>query len=283
MKKTLHTGRLVAELRHIIGKSQSRFATMVGVSIHTIISVENGRIHLSKKLVRRILTATGAVLPNRAKDKILTLTGTIFTKKSFEGWLFMFRNFETVAKGRFDEVKYWIELAFRAAAKPGAAGNRNRLPLVFMSLVDWLDETHKNFKLGPEIDEILENETRHVQRDCEFVGTLKVDDSQAKEFAAVIGMDYKEFKKELDKHRDSDLIMLKYECFRAWNPWSRFPRNFRKGRPKTPKLMQKPKYWFKRLPNEFVVEHDQPITTREIAKLENVKRIPHRRARPARN
>src|ERR1035441_8280186 len=61
MKRTKNPGQLVAKLRKVIGKSQTQFAAMIGVSKHTIISVENGRIkQLSKDLARRIQIATGA-------------------------------------------------------------------------------------------------------------------------------------------------------------------------------------------------------------------------------
>ena len=60
MKTRKDSGRLVAQIRKIIGKSQSQFAALVGVSKHTIISVENGRNELSKNLTRRIYIATGA-------------------------------------------------------------------------------------------------------------------------------------------------------------------------------------------------------------------------------
>src|SRR5664279_3551381 len=64
MNTRKHSGRLVAQLRKTIGKSQAQFAAMIGVSKHTIISVENARNKLSKKLARRIQMATGAEILN---------------------------------------------------------------------------------------------------------------------------------------------------------------------------------------------------------------------------
>ena len=266
MKTNLKQGRMVAELRKIIGKSQSQFAAMLGVSKDTIISVENGRNQLSKKLEARIFYATGASF--RETEGFDGLKG--YTREEFDKFReYVFQTDEETARDSFDKVKFWIEIVLRAAGQPGLAGNRDRLPAVCFSLAEWLNEARVNFKLGPEIDKLLEEESRFIQRDCEYVGVLKVDDEQAREFAETIGVDYKDFKKELSQHRDSDLVMVKYECFRAWSPWS----NNRTGKPKTPKLMQKPKYWFKRLPDAFVVNHGRPITASELAKLDSVKRV----------
>jgi DNA-binding XRE family transcriptional regulator len=62
MKSTKGAGHLVSELRKVIGKSQTQFAAMIGMSKDTVISVENERNRLSRNLAKRIEIATGADL-----------------------------------------------------------------------------------------------------------------------------------------------------------------------------------------------------------------------------
>ncbi len=262
MKSDMKRGRLVAELRKIIGKSQSQFAAMLGVSKDTIISVENGRNQLSKKLEARITIATGANFKEEAWGNGLQ----DYTLETFNEYRQGFHELdEETSKTRIEAVKFWMETIFKAARKPGVGGNRDRFPAVFHSLLEWFRDVHENFKLGPEIRGIFEDETRFIKRACEYVGTLKVDVELAEEFAAIVGIEYNKLKKELGKYRDQDLMMIKYEAYKL----PHLGLNPRYGRPKTPKLMQKPKYWFKKLPKEVVVEHDKPITAKELDKLKS--------------
>jgi DNA-binding XRE family transcriptional regulator len=48
----------VARLRVLIGEKQDAFAQLIGCSIHTLQSVETGRLKLSEELARRIAAAT---------------------------------------------------------------------------------------------------------------------------------------------------------------------------------------------------------------------------------
>ena len=50
------------KLRNILEKSQSQFAALIGVSLHTVVSIENNRNGVSQKMTGRIFAATGAVL-----------------------------------------------------------------------------------------------------------------------------------------------------------------------------------------------------------------------------
>lgn len=147
MKNTLKPGRLTAKLREVIEKTQSQFAVMLGVSKDTIISVENGRNQLSWNLAKRIYIATGA---NLLKD-LFPFThspGENYFRKDFEKWLSNYYpgNSQT-AKDQFNRMQFWIETLFKAAAKPGVAGNRDRLPALHLSLVEWLESARKDFKL----------------------------------------------------------------------------------------------------------------------------------------
>jgi DNA-binding XRE family transcriptional regulator len=224
MKTHLIDGRKVAELRKIIGKSQSQFAAMIGVSIHTIISVENGRNQLSENLTRRIKIATGADLSRQSKGKIAAVGGGGYTRKDFEEWHTRFSSEEHSAKERFEEIKYWVELVFRAAAKPGVAGNRDRLPAVYLSLVDWLHDTRQAFKLEREIDDILEDDTHEISNIILSYECIK-NDKQLTELASrQLGMKPEEilklFKQEMRsmKRQDRVFMQLFSEVRKAWNP-----------------------------------------------------------------
>src|SRR5437867_1964060 len=48
----------VARLRVFIGENQEAFAKLIGCSVHTLQSVETGRLKLREELARRISTAT---------------------------------------------------------------------------------------------------------------------------------------------------------------------------------------------------------------------------------
>jgi len=252
MKRIDKAGRLVAQLRDLIGKSQSQFAAMVGVSKHTIISVENGRNKLSRNLAKRIQLATGANIGDEnfefqvdgfvsASEKAAQLSpeavaflrrrhdGTgkndrAYTREDFEQWR---KNFypsnDRTARKRLEEMKLWLEVVFRAAAKPGVAGNRDRLPAVRQSLVEWLNETAENFKLEKEIDDILEAETHKVGEIGYSISSLTnpeqpKDIERVKEEFASYGYDFAKISKRFSKAKPGDWIVLETEYRALWDP-----------------------------------------------------------------
>jgi transcriptional regulator with XRE-family HTH domain len=250
MKTRKDSGRLVAELRHIIGKSQSQFATMIGVSIHTVISVENGRNRLTPKLARRIQIATGANLLKLSRGKILEVEGKEFTRKSFEEWRSEFGNDEESIMGRLAEIKFWIEVFFRAAARPGAGGNRDRFPAIYMSLIDWLYETNKAFKLEQEIETISEEMPHQVlhmaygyEELCKYGGIYE-------QVANQLEMKPEDLLKKLEQHRrglkqnEDVLLFADLEFKNAWLP-ENDGHLCGLAISKTKKLLSKPKYEFK--------------------------------------
>lgn len=251
MKPNLKDGRMVAELRKIIGKSQSQFAAMIGVSIHTVISVENGRNQLSEKLARRIQIATGADLLKRSKGKVAAVGGDWFTKKLFDEWRSRFSDDENSAKARFNEIKYWIELVLRAATKPGLAGNRDRLPAVFLSLVDWLNETRKTFKLEQEIDNILEEDPHEILNGTFGYEDLSTNEKMAKMFGDQLEMKPKELLKKFKqqtlglKLKDRAFLNVTFEVRRAWNEFNHGAVGAYDNC-KVKKLLPKAKFEFKR-------------------------------------
>jgi len=200
MKTKPNTGRRVAELRHIIGKSQSQFAAMIGVSIHTIISVENGRNQLSEKLARQIRIATGANLLKSSKGKIGNIKGEELTKESFDDWRSSFGSDEKSVLGRFDEIKFWIEVFFRAAARPGVGGNRDRFPALYTSLIDWFYDTNKAFKLDREIDDVLEEKPHQVMHSVLSYEELSQSELMRNRVANQLKVKPEELLKKLEQH-----------------------------------------------------------------------------------
>ena len=254
MKNPKQSGKVVANIRKIIDKSQAQFAAMVGVSKHTIISVENGRNQLSPKLVKRIQIATGAQIlddkfrfepvyshpgskePNKLTDEALKFirrrhdgTGRnddLYTREDFEQWRANFypSNDET-ARRVFDQIKVWVEYIIRAAAKPGIAGNRNRLPAVHQSLVEWLNETLENFKLFNEVEVILDEETRCLGEAGFHASSLTkpenaVELKELKERIAAYGYDFTELKKFCKKAAPGDWVVIQTESRMVWDPFT---------------------------------------------------------------
>src|SRR5208282_5111248 len=51
----------------------------------------------------------------------------LYTRQDFEQWRsIFFPSDDKAAKISFDQIKQWVEFIFKAAAKPGIAGNRDR-------------------------------------------------------------------------------------------------------------------------------------------------------------
>lgn len=311
MKTYKNAGRLVAQIRDVIGKSQSQFAALIGVSKHTIISVENDRNQVTEKLARRIQLATGARISNNivrfepvfnspAAEISNQLTseankfirhrfdGTgkndnLYTREDFDQWRANFypSNDET-ARRVFDQIKIWVEYIFRAAAKSGVAGNRGRLPAVHQSLVEWLNDTLENFKLFDEVDTILEEETHAIGETAYSISALK-DPKNREDFKkrfAEQGYDFDELKKHFKKASPGDMMVLETESRRVWYPFngseSVLCRNW--------KLLQEPKFRF-----EFAYDYMSRTMQTPINKLLNddpkliaaVETLRHKRAQAA--
>jgi len=256
MKKPTKAGRLVAQLREIIGKTQSQFAAMIGVAKDTIISVENGRNDLSPKLAKLIKAATGAEIrddriefeplhgiphlesPPKLSPEQFMGTKRDYTPEDFEKWhTTYYQCDDELARKHYEKIKVWIEFIFRAAAKPGVAGNRNRFPAVYQSLVDWLNETRSTFKLEKEIEQLLDDEPHQFAELTLF--SPPDNNDKARSLVTESGFDYNKVKKILEKRKPSECLMMEIEMRPGWDPFlcSKFvPCTTRK-------LAPKPKCW----------------------------------------
>ncbi len=243
MKDSKDAGHKLAEFRRQIGKSQSQFAAMLGVSKHTIISVENGRNRLSPKLARRIRIATGAPVEN---DSNLEFLDWWAKEKRFDKWREQFKSDEKTAQSRFDGLAYWIKLALRAAGRPGVAGNRDRLPAVYLSLVEWLDETRTTFKLENEIDDILEAEPHFLHHGIWTDVSLRQNPEKAKQVTDLLKISLPKLWQGFKPHKKPGkwvLLHAQIEVRTAWDPDAGdYAPSFTESKVK--KLLAKPKYWF---------------------------------------
>jgi transcriptional regulator with XRE-family HTH domain len=243
MKTKKQAGRLLADFRKAIGKSQTQFAAMLGVSKHTIISVENDRNRLSPKLAHRIRIATGAPI---GSESDLDLLEWWVREKRFDTWRQKFKSDEASAQARFEDLSCWIRLVFRAAARSGVAGIRDRLPAVYLSMQEWLEETRTTFKLEPEIDSILEEETRHLEAGYWTDAQLKKDGELAKWIAGQLGITGAKLWQGFKKHKKGRNIVILYAKLEARDSWDPEAGEFppKPTECKVKKLSSQQKYWF---------------------------------------
>jgi DNA-binding XRE family transcriptional regulator len=261
MKSRQHPGKLVAQLRHIIGKSQSQFATMVGASKHSIISLENGRIKkLTRNLAKRIEIATGADL---SQGKIGSpFSHDNYARADFYRWREEFNpSNQDSALQKFNEMNTCLKVIFLAAAKSGRAGNRDRLPALYLSLAEWLEDAREKFKLQDEIEAILEDQTRQMGRSAYSISSLLEEPAKSQETLAEHGIDFNKIKKELKKHEFGGWLIVDDEHRSVWCPGHSPFTVLCNSR----KLIPKAKYWIE------TIKHD-PASLQEL--LQELKKTP---------
>jgi transcriptional regulator with XRE-family HTH domain len=78
----------VARLRVFIGEKQEAFAKLIGCSVHTLQSIETGRLKLSEDLAWRMSGATGVhfrwLMDNNLSAKFASASGGRYSKSEFE-------------------------------------------------------------------------------------------------------------------------------------------------------------------------------------------------------
>jgi transcriptional regulator with XRE-family HTH domain len=164
----------IRALRKIIGLTQAEFAVMIGVSKDAVVSWEIGRNHVSETFVRRIALATGV------DGRLLRLGISVPMSTAADVHVYTAEDFERHRQsewGRTDEesARRWLEhcvdtleLVLLAAAKPGGEKNRQRLPGVMDSFMQWGESVREDFQLGPQIDEQLEQRRQVVGMTQEY-------------------------------------------------------------------------------------------------------------------
>ena len=168
----------------------------------------------------------------------------------------VFPSDDKTARQQFDRLKFWVELTFRAAVKSNVEQNRDRLPAICLSLIEWLDNARQEFKLESEIDEILEDETCYVGQERIAIWELKTtknkfDEPYLEKLAERLGVPFADFKKKVNKLKDHDVIVIEDEFRRDWvDKFDLLEPLEEQTHLKTPckkrKLMSKPKYRFEK-------------------------------------
>lgn len=152
MKKNLS----IRALRQIAKLTQGEFATLVGASKIAVTSWERGVKKLSRKYAHRIAHATGASVDAlvRGDGKNLgIIQGQPYTLDMLRWWR---ENCGVSTPEAADKYLVLAEdslrLILRAAAAPGLGKAKGRLPGVWLSLMQWMKDTVRDFNLLPEID-----------------------------------------------------------------------------------------------------------------------------------
>lgn len=152
MKKNLS----IRSLREITKLTQGEFAALVGASKIAVTSWERGTKKLSFKFAHRIHAATGAntdaLLRGNGKN-LGPFQGQPYTLDLFHWWKTEYGvSNPEVADKYLVLAEDSMRLILRAAAAPGLGKAKGRLPGVWLSLMQWMKDTVRDFKLLPEID-----------------------------------------------------------------------------------------------------------------------------------
>lgn len=206
--------RTIRALRNIIDRKQAEFAAMIGTSRDAVASWECGRNRLSHKFALRIQCATGAnanALLRGTDAPSFNVGGRPYSKSDFDYWR------KRVSRSEVDVAKEHarlgagsLEVLLLAAAKPGNAKIKDRLPGVWQSFLHWIDQTQVEFALGGQIQEVL------AQR--KFKDRLTMTWGDWRGSGAEYGK-YYGFKDNKRKPDDEDLT-LEVEAHPCWVPGS---------------------------------------------------------------
>ena len=140
----------IKQLRLILGRTQEKFAFLIGVSKHAVINWENGRNGLSPEVARRIEWATGAMARDLlANQPPRDASGQPITRETIE---------KRMRTTREDEVELTIKYCLadfkkllRAAGKAGEDKDEFRLVDVEEKFRRWFHKTIHDFDLYEEI------------------------------------------------------------------------------------------------------------------------------------
>jgi len=112
--------------------------------------------------IKSIIDGNGILLDSIEKQ---------YDARTFEYWKETFAaSTEKAAGENFNLSQDALWILFQAAAKPGLGRIRNRLPAVYMSFIEWAEETRRQFNLEGQIDQVLK------QRKCKDSLTMSYKD-----------------------------------------------------------------------------------------------------------
>ena len=146
----------VLALRKAAKLTQGELAALIGASKIAVTSWERGVKRLSPQFAHRIHLATGASTASllRGDGKNLgPFPNRPYTEETFRDWRKRFGGNAPALAARFGEIGAdSLKLILQAAATQGAGKAKDRLPAVWVSLIQWMERTVSSFKLLPEID-----------------------------------------------------------------------------------------------------------------------------------
>ena len=203
----------MCELRKVIGKTQAQLATTLGVSVETVKSWELGRNKLKPAQAHRILMATGvhteALLAGHGP--LMNTYGRPYSRESFERWRKRApRPMDQQAEQLYRTIRDSVWLLYHAAAMPGRT-DRDRLPALHVSMLEWLKQNYADFNLAPEVEKLLLKRKRK-KKFCMSYGDWRAETSGG----------FREFYNFVDDptRPDSELLTLETEVWPCWNPGS---------------------------------------------------------------
>jgi transcriptional regulator with XRE-family HTH domain len=142
---------VVRKLRRIIGYTQSKLATELGVSAIAVKRIENGNLALSNQMKKRLMIATG-VDPASLDGKTPVFIGeSSYTREMFERRR---ENLRTRKRGdETAELRDWHRVLLRQAAREmdalmDAAVNANKFDMILYLWELWLQQTIKELNLS---------------------------------------------------------------------------------------------------------------------------------------
>jgi transcriptional regulator with XRE-family HTH domain len=209
--QSLELNKAAVNLRKIIGCSQARFAAMLGLSKSAVISIENRQRGVTKATLEKISTLTGAKL--RPGGKVLNKEGRAYAKPDFEAWSQILGDPQEFSQTRFKEVCGWLAIMFKAASRTGLHGEKNRGPILWLALTDWMESARRDFNLGPGIDRILKEGAAPDTKTFP-VGVLRKNPAWAKFYRF----------QDSKKLKDTDTVTLTVRPVQAWAPRGAAPK-----------------------------------------------------------
>jgi hypothetical protein len=133
-----------------------------------------------------------------------------YTTEFFEHWRKdHFKSDSETVKNYVSIGAHSLNLVLSAAARPGAGKLKDRLPAVWLSFTDWLDQTAQDFKLEPEIEAVLE-----LQKWKQSISMTYGEWRKLKPLADLYGFTDNKRKPDSEQHTEET------EERRMWNPGS---------------------------------------------------------------
>lgn len=114
-----------AHLRHSTGLSQTAFAELIGFSVHSIQSIEQGRVDVSENVARAAFRATGAIPVFLTMPDSISLTAQAWTREPYSP----------------DHFKAWQGLLAGDILRTLGGNDDQRFPAVIAAFMDAAKES----------------------------------------------------------------------------------------------------------------------------------------------